>query len=84
MNLDSWADFGGPLGGLPGRLGGFVGHLEAILGVLHRSFGDSWPSRTILRTILGPPAPHGSASAEVGPSSAVFRRLPPSSAGFRR
>eukprot|EP00959_Pyramimonas_sp_CCMP1952_P010845 227332-Pyramimonas_sp.AAC.1 len=74
MHFDTGGSLGGPLGSLPKRPGSPLGHPGAILDGLDRPDGDSWPSRNILPTILGPPAPRGSASAEMGPSSAVFRR----------
>ena len=43
MTLASWGPLGKGLGALLGRLGGFLGSLEAVLGVLVRSFGDSRP-----------------------------------------
>ena len=43
MFFASWGSLETLLGGLFGRLGGVCGHVEAILGVLDRSGGDSEP-----------------------------------------
>ena len=59
MILASWGPLGKNLGARLGCLGGLLGRLEAVLGVLGRSFGDS--------RVLGPSwGPLGALLARLG------------------